>query len=84
MLIDYLSITANGIPANMVPLERSFFGFITRKTASVLAIMKYKNPIPTILCKVGPSLGLTIPKPRLTMMTSILKKVDLTKYFFRE
>merc|ERR1712226_871371 len=70
-----LSITANGIPANIVPLDKSFLGLITRKTASVLAITKYSNPIPTIRCNVWPSLGLTIPNPKLTMITSILAKV---------
>ena len=73
----HLSITARGIPASIVPLERSFLGLITLRTASVLAIIKYKKPMPTTRCRVGPSLGLTIPKPKLTIITSILKKNEL-------
>ena len=68
----YLSITARGIPASNVPVETSFFGFITLKYASVLARAKYKPPIPTTRCNVGPSRGFTIPNPKLTIMTSIL------------
>ena len=67
-------MTANGIPANIVPVETSFFGFITLKYASVLANAKYKPPMPTTRCNVGPKRGLTIPKPKLTIMTNILSE----------
>ena len=73
-VVDYLSITARGIPASNVPVETSFLGFMTLKYASVLARAKYNPTMPTTLCNVGPKRGLTIPNPRLTIMTNILKE----------